>query len=703
MLTALADRVGSRPRRTLLAVLAFVVLAGAVGTSVFSVFDDSGGFVPADAESLRAVERIETAAGTEASPSVIVLQRGDGPVDRERVAALAAELEREPGVARVVSLASADDPRLVSRDGRSTYLAVTLDADADEGAITDRLLARYDERDDVLLGGGLIAQTQLGEQISEDLGTAETIAMPLLILLSFVFFRGGRAALLPLATAVPTVLGTFLVMRGIHEVKPLSIFAINLVIGLGIGLAIDYSLFLLTRYREELERHGPGREALRATLATAGRTVVFSAATVAVALATLVVFPLGFLQSMGIGGAVVALVAALASVIVTPALLALWGPKLAVRRSASDRAAASRWYRLAHAVMRRPGLIAGVTIVVMVALALPALRAAWTPVDASIVPPQLSARQVADTLARDFPREDATPVTVAVAAPASDRADVEAFAAGLRDLPGARQVSAPRPVGDETWQIDVSAVGRASGEGARSLVERIRSDGAPLSVLVGGEAAEFLDQQDAIASRLPLAVALLVVFTFLILWVMTGSVVLPVKALVMNVLTVGATLGVLTLVFQDGRFESLLGYTANGGIEPTDFLVTAATVFALSTDYGVFLLGRIKEAHDAGASNRESVAIGLAGTGRVVTAAAILLAVAIGAFVTSDVLFIKQIGIGTAFGVLVDAFIVRALLVPALMALLGPWNWWAPAPLKRLHATIRGAAARPAPSGGPGT
>jgi RND superfamily putative drug exporter len=410
------------------------------------------------------------------------------------------------------------------------------------------------------------------------------------------------------------------------------------------------------------------------------------------------VFPLGFLQSMGIGGATVALVAGAASLIVTPALIALWGPKLAVRRRAGDRAAENRWYRLAHAVMRRPGIVAGLTVLVMVALTLPALRAAWTPVDATAVPTQLSARQASDTLARDFPREDATPMTIAVDAPRGDAQAVTRYASELAQLPGVRDVSAPRALGEQTWQIGVTVRGGADGPAAQALVERIRSGQAPFGVLVGGEAAEFIDQQDAIASRLPIALLLLAGVTFLILWLMTGSLVLPIKALIMNVLTVGSTLGVLTLVFQDGRLEGLLDYTANGGIEPTDFLVTAALVFALSTDYGVFLLGRIKEARDAGADDREAVAAGLASTGRVVTAAAILLAVAIGAFVTSDVLFIKQIGIGTAFGVLVDAIVVRALLVPALMALLGPWNWWTPAPLRRLHRRVapRSEGAAPA-------
>jgi uncharacterized membrane protein YdfJ with MMPL/SSD domain len=343
---------------------------------------------------------------------------------------------------------------------------------------------------------------------------------------------------------------------------------------------------------------------------------------------------------------------------------------------------------VAKRVMARPGLVAVLTTAVMVALTLPALRAEWTPVDITSVPEGLSARTVGDTLERDFPREQTNPVLVTLGAGPGDRDAVEAFADEIAGAPGVERVAEPRSLDGSTWQIDVSARGEATGEPARDAVAALRDQDAALPVLVGGEAAEFIDQQDAIGSRLPLALGLLALLTFAVLWLMTGSVVLPFKALVMNVLTVGSTLGLLTLVFQDGRLEGLLGYTANGGIEPTDFVITATLVFALSTDYGVFLLGRIKEARDGGLPDREAVAVGLSQTGSVVTAAAILLAVAIGAFTTSSVLFIKQIGLGAALGVLIDAFVVRGLLVPALMALLGKWNWWSPRPLRWLHERI---------------
>jgi RND superfamily putative drug exporter len=691
MLSSIAGLTSAHPKRVLVIAAVFAVLAAAVGGPVFGLLDAEGGFTDERSDSARAEALVERTAGAGANPEVIALVETGVPV---KSAAAKAEINRvEAGlrsVPGVVSVASAADggpaaARLVSSDGRSTYLAATLDAEADRDATLAGLDERFAGSPNVTLGGSLLANEQLGEQISKDLGRAETLAFPLLILLSFVFFRGLRAALMPLVIGMVTIFTTFLLLRGINEFNELSIFCLNLVIGLGLGLAIDYTLFLLTRYREELERSGPGPKAIKDTLNTAGRTVAFSALTVALAMATLTVFPLNFLQSMGVGGAAVAAIAAVASLTIAPAFFALWNVKLKARER---RGAHDRWYRVANGVMRRPGMIAAVTAVVMIGLAIPSLRAIWTPVDVQSVPEGLSSRTVGDALADEFPGQDSSPVLLVSDAGADAAAEVGQLAERVASTEGIVSVAPPELIGSGVWRIEAVAEGDAAGEAARAAVEQIRDDPGPVPVLVGGEAASFIDQQQGIGSQMPLAVALLMILTFSVLWLMTGSVVLPVKAIVMNVLTVGSTLGLLTLVFQDGRLEGLLGYTSQGGIEPTDFLVTATLVFALSTDYGVFLLGRIKEAHDAGMEDREAVAVGLARTGGVVTAAAVLLAVAIGAFVTSEVLFIKQIGVGVALGVLIDALVVRALLVPSLMALLGPWNWWSPRPLRRLHARI---------------
>ena len=691
MLNFLANRTTAHPGRILLATAVLVVFAAAVGGPVFGLLQTEGAFTDANSDSARAVVQVEQATGLAASPEVVALLEPESPVrtaaGRAEVAALANELGAIPGVASVVSAADgrAAASRLVSADGNTTYLAATVAADADSDAVLKALDEQFGGREEVTLGGLLLANEQLGEQVSKDLTRAETLAFPLLILLSFIFFRGFRAALMPLVVGMTTILVTFLVLRGINAINELSIFSVNLVIGLGLGLAIDYTLFLLTRYREELERSGPGVQAVRDTMATAGRTVAFSAATVALALATLTFFPLNFLQSMGYGGAAVAVVAAFASLTIAPAFFALWNVKLKARER---RGAHDRWYRVANLVMKRPGTIAVITAVLMIALTIPSLRAIWTPIDIGSVPQGLSSRTVGDALAADFPGQDSSPVLLVAGGGPGEREQVEQLAGRVAGTEGIESVRPPEYLGSSTWRVEAIAEGEVAGEAALSAVETIRSAPGPLPVLVGGEAASFIDQQEGIGERIPLAIFLLAGLTFVVLWLMTGSVILPLKALVMNALTVGATLGLLTLIFQDGRLEGWLDYTSEGGIEPTDFLVTATLVFALSTDYGVFLLGRIKEAYDAGMDNREAVATGLARTGAVVTAAAVLLAVAIGAFVTSEVLFIKQIGVGVAIGVLIDALVVRALLVPSLMALLGSWNWWSPKVLRRLHARI---------------
>lgn len=669
------------PRRSLAAVLLFVAVAGVIGGPVAGALHSDGGFAPTDADSVQAVERIEAATGRQPSPGIVLV------VDAGAEAAVADELAAVAGIVSVV-------PGGPSVDGTSSLLLGTVEAGIDDEEVAHEVVTAFGDRDDVLVGGQAVAGLQLGEQVEQDLTRAELLALPVLALLSILIF-GGRGAVLPLAVGVTTVLGTFLALAGINQVYGLSVFALNLVIGLGLGLAIDYTLFLLSRYREELDRQGPTLGAVATTMATAGRTVAYSAATVAVALITLAVFPMGFLRSMGIAGATVAVVAALAALVVSPAIFGLWGARLQRRRRTTGE---GRWYRFSHTVMRRPGAIAAVTATAMLVLAAPALDAQWTPVDDSVVPTDLSARQVSDSLASSYAGDSGTPVTAAVLS--DDPSAVASFAEAASALPGVLAPAEPVDLGSGTWQVDLTVAGDAAGEQARDVVADLRDLAAETGTdaLVTGPAAEFVDQQQAILDGLPLAVGLLVLLTMLVLWLMTGSVVLPLKAVLMNVLTVGVALGAITFVYQGGRFTDLLGYTPNGGIEPSNFLVSAALVFALSTDYGVFLLGRIKEARESGLPEREAVATGLGRTGSIVTAAALLLAVAIGAFSTSEISFMQQIGIATAVGVLVDAFVVRSLLVPSLMGLMGKWNWWAPMWLRRVHDRVGlSEGARPAP------
>jgi uncharacterized membrane protein YdfJ with MMPL/SSD domain len=695
MLDSLARLMFRRRRRVLVGALLFVVLAGAVGGPVAGLLDSDDDFDPPSAEAVQAREAIADATGASATPDVIALVRLGAPADSAAAQAKLRDVARVaagPEVARVDAYEPGGPEELVSKNRRSSYVAVTLRDGADADAVIDRL----EGVPQVALGGPEVVNEQVGTQVQEDLARAELLAFPLLFLVSLLVFRGVVAALLPLAVGMTTVLTTFLFMRGANAIEPMSVFALNLIIGLGLGLAIDYSLFVLSRYREELEKGLGTADALAATLRTAGRTVVFSAATVAAALASLLVFEQRFLYSMGVGGILVTLVAATVSLTLLPALLAALGPRVNALSPTRWRAAMHReaarvesgfWYRLSRWVMRRPGAIAATTAVLLIALGLPFTQIQFTGVDARVVGTSHSGRVVDDALRTEFPPNRTSPVLVAARAPESASADVRAYAQRLGEIPGVLAVQEPVSA-DGLWRIGVVAPGARLDQSAKDAVEAVRAVDAPFPVQVGGSTAEFLDQQSALADRIPLALVILATTTLVILFLMTGSVVLPVKALIMNVLTLSAAFGILKLIFQDGRLEGLLGYTSQGALESSQPILLFAVAFGLSTDYGVFLLTRIKEARDGGLPNDEAVAVGLQRTGRIVTAAAILFCIAIGAFVTSELIFIKQLGLGTALAVLIDATIVRALLVPSLMKLLGEWNWWAPKPLARLHARI---------------
>jgi RND superfamily putative drug exporter len=696
---ALARFIDRRRRLVLAGAVVLVVVAGAFGGPVVGLLDSGDDFEDPAAEAVHAREAIEQATGRSASPDLVALVRLGAPIDSPRAQAKlrrVAEAMRDRDVAQVLAYREGGPPELVSRDRRSTYVVATFRADADEDETAERLEARLARIPGVTAGGAVLAQEQVGDQVQEDLARAEMLAFPILFLLSLVVFRSVVAALLPVAVGITTILTTFALLRLVNSVEPMSVFAINLITGAGLGLAIDYSLFMVTRFREELEKGGGRTSAVTATMRTAGRTVLFAAVTVAAAIAALIVFPLRFLYSMGIGGVLVALTAAAVSLTVLPALLAALGPRVnalslkrwqvAIQRDAAH-VRTGPWYRFSQAVMRRPGAIAAATAALLIVLGLPFLRIEFTGVDATVLPTDRSARVVEDALRTEFPPDRSSPIYVAARAPAGDRAAVDAYAQRLARLPGAASVSPPQAA-DGLWRIDVVTRAPELADSTKQLVRDIRAVPAPFDTLVGGGTAAFLDQQSSLADSLPIAIVLIAGTTLVILFVMTGSVVLPVKALVMNLLTLSAAFGLLVLIFQDGRFEGLLAYDSQGALESTQPILLFAVAFGLSTDYGVFLLTRIKEARDAGMPDREAVAMGLERTGRLVTYAALLFCVAIGAFATSQVVFIKELGLGTAFAVLLDAFVVRALLVPSLMVLLGRWNWWAPRPLARLHARL---------------
>lgn len=691
MFVALTRLATTRPRRVLGVTVLFFVLAGVIGGPVAGLLNaGSDSFADNGASSAQAIEQVRAASGQDAAPTIIALIGTDDRAAIERATQI---LNAEPAVAQVVG-GPGQGPQFTSTDGTQTFFAAIYRADADVDTTTEHLREQLEQVDGVQVGGSGPAFHEVNENVESDLVRAELIAFPLLFIVSLLVFRSAVAALLPLLVGGLTIVTSLLVLRGINELVDISIFALNLITGLGLGLAIDYSLFMVSRYREELERVGPGVEAIRRTVATAGRTVAFSAVTVAGAGLALLVFPLRFLYSMGVGVTIVALAAAAVSLIVLPALFAVLehrvnalAPKRWQRAQVAEARAEVRgfWYRLSQFVMRFPVGTAVAGTAVLLALGAPFIGVKFTGVDATVLPDGSAARTVDETLRAEFVGAESSPLVVAVTAPESAADRLTDYAERLGELPGAAQVTEPRYLGQQTWQLDVVPTAATLDEQTLDLVELVRDTDAPGPALVGGQSAQQVDQVSAIAANIPLALVVLSVLTLTTLFMLTGSVILPIKALIMNVLTICATFGILVLIFQDGRLEGLLGYSSQGALESTQPVFLFAVVFGLSTDYAVFLLTRIKEARDHGAGEREAVALGLQRTGRIVTAAAVLFAIALGSFATSEIIFIKELGIGTALAVLIDATIVRAMLVPSLMALLGRANWWAPGPLRRFH------------------
>jgi uncharacterized membrane protein YdfJ with MMPL/SSD domain len=696
MFDALARLANGKARRIGLFAILFFLVAAAVGGGVASRLDPYGADDPAT-ETVEARERLQD-AGLHVPAVMAVVE--NAPVTaastRARVEALERSVRRHPGVKAVTGYYDTHSPVFVSKDGRSTYFAVTLKTFDDKqwqetGAdIADQLSAKPG----VIVGGAAVAQEQVNKQVEKDLRMAEMLAFPLLFLLSFLFFRSLVASALPLMIGGLAIVGTFLILRIASEFGSISIFALNLTTALGLGLAIDYSLFIVSRYREEIAKDGPGLAAMRRVLATAGRTVFFSSLTVAAALASLLVFPQRFLYSMGLGGALVTLFAALISLTVLPAVLTLLGtrvnalaPRFLQRRAEADTRPDEHgfWYRLSRFVMRRPIPVATISAALLIAMGIPFFNIKFDTVDPTVLPTSASARQAYDAVSSEFPPYRETPIWVDVEGDGPEAAT--RFAAQVRHVPGVAEVNPPLRLKGDVTALQVVSSHPFVSEASQTTVKQIRDLRPPpgTTALVGGATADFIDLQSSLASHLPIVLGIIIVATLTILFLMTGSVILPIKSLLMNFLNLSAVFGLLVLIFQDGRFEGFLNYTSPGAIEQTMPILLFAVAFGLSTDYAVFLLSRIKEARDNGASDSECIAIGLERTGRIVTAAALLFAVAMGAFATSQIIFIKENGVGTALAVLIDASIIRALLVPSLMELLGKWNWWAPKPLRRLH------------------
>jgi putative drug exporter of the RND superfamily len=714
MLRALADTIDRHPWRMLVGALLIVAIAAPFGLGVRRHLKPRGFDVPGSANK-KARALIERASGIDPANSVLAVVRLPAPFatrgSQRAIDSVETKLRRDPAVVTVLDARTAHNPSMVGRDRHSTYLIAALrplDDRAQEDA-GKRLLAAFADDPQVTLGGNPVANHEISKTIEDDLRRAELLAVPLIVLLSFFLFRGFVASLLAPVAGGATVIVSFFLLRGLASVTSLSIYALNLVTGLSIGLSIDWSLLLLSRYREERAGTDGLHIALRRALVSAGRTIFYSALTVAAALATLIVFPLRFLRSMGYGGIVASTVAMLAALVLLPALLRVLGPRIDAltlprwrdpQRVAEPGRASRALGRLA---VRRPIPIAALVVALLIAIATPALRVHWTTVDAGSLPALTQAHR-ADALinrSHDFPPNGGTPFYIAVSAPRTAGAVVRALARRAQQLPGIRAVAPPVPLGSSGWRIDLVSAAPPYSATTQSTVRGLRALDSPYPLYVGGDAAAFREERSAIMSHLSIAVALLAVATLLILFLFSGSLAAPFLSLAMTALTLAAAFGALVLIFQDGRLEGLLDYTGQGALDLTIPLVLAALVFAIVTDYGVFLLSRIREARLGGAGDREAIQGSVARVSRIVVSAAVLFAVSIGVFGTSSIVLLKILGVGTAVAVLVDSLFVRSMLLPAALTLLGPRAWWAPKSLRRLHRRIglsEDSATRPAGS-----
>ncbi|WDZ87471.1 MMPL family transporter [Micromonospora cathayae] len=717
----------------LAAALVLVVLGSTWGAAVFGQLT-GGGFDDPASESSRAATRITEELGPQGADVIVLFSSDaatvDQPAFRDPVATTLARLRAHPEVRQVTSWYETQVPSLLATDRRSTYALVQLRA-ADEDAKT----AAYAELLPTLDTPGVRTETGgnvpflhvANEQTTRDITRAEILSMPVLLVLLILIFGGLVAATTPLLIGGLAILGAFIAVRLLNMVTDVSIFAINVITLIGLGMAIDYSLFIVSRFREELAAGRDVRAAIARTMATAGRTVLVSGLIIALAMSSLLIFPMAFLRSMALGGVAAVLIAMLAALTVLPALLVVLGPRINAlrvplpwrRRRANPAATGGpglatggpglatggpaatggpglasggptpaagggAWARIARSVMRRPVPYLLGVVAILVVLAVPSLRMEFGGFDERVLPAGSEPRVVADRIAADFPGGTVAPIDVLVSGAPVDR--VQPFADRVAAVDGVTGVTVAANQGTSTL-LSVTYTGEPTGDVAQDAVRAIRDLPAPdgAEVLVGGRPAADRDLLDALSAGLPWMALLMATATLIVLFLAFGSVLLPIKAVLMNLVSIGASFGVVVWIFQDGHFADALGFTATGFIEPSNPIFMLAVLFGLATDYEVFLLSRVREEWDRTGDNTASVAAGLQYTGRIITAAALLLIVVVAGFATGGMAYIKLVGIGMIVAIVVDATLVRALLVPASMRLLGRWNWWAPGPLGRVY------------------
>jgi RND superfamily putative drug exporter len=692
--------VGHR-KSVLITYIIAILIAGGIGSLSFSRLD-SGGYSDLNSESAKAANYITDTFKVQDPVAILVIDSGSRSVDDPEVIADAAALEKEvaatKGIKRTFSYWSAgNSPALKATDGKAAFLFIYADIENYDfdgyGAVGKIIADQFDgeyKSLEVYAGGGAVVTDAINSKIKTDLLLAEGIAIPLtFILLAFVF-GALVASAMPLVVGVGAILGSFFFTYLLTLTTDVSVFALNLITGLGLGLGIDYALLIVNRFREEMHNGKSVEESAIITVGTAGKTVFYSGLTVMVTLSALLLFPLNFLKSFGYAGVIVTLFAIFGALIPLPALLAILGKRVdkgVTRKGGLAPKEDGRWATTARFVMARPVPVVIASLSILIVMALPIANIAFAQVDSRVLPASNRAAVSSALIEDRFTSFEGSPIEVVLPDGAGREDSLNSFLAQAKLVEGITRVSALEYAGDD---IRVQVIPGTSSRSldAERLIKELRALEKPDGLLIGGAAADFTDSQGGIARTLPWALGWIGVAVFILIFVFTGSIILPIKAVLLNGLSLVATLGVVTWIFIEGNLKWLVGdFTVTGTLDTGSVILVAVVVFGLSMDYELFLLSRIREEHLNGKSNVESVAIGLQRSARIITAAALLLAVVFAAFITSGVTSIKMLGFGVAFAVLLDATLVRALLVPALMRLFGERNWWAPKSLRRFTLT----------------
>jgi RND superfamily putative drug exporter len=697
MFERLGHMIAHKKKVVLSLFLLATILAGGIGSQVFARFD-TGGYSDPNSDSAKVWDYLDETFKVKDPSVVLVVDAKDKSVDDPSVVAIATELESqvraESSAESVLSYwSSGGAPSLKSKKGSSAFIFVYLKSN--DFTEIDKLGGIYQEKYDgnykglnVYASGGAVFANAINGRIQDDLKLSEAVSIPLTFLLLLFVFGAMAASAMPLVVGITAILGTFFAMYLLTLITDVSIFALNLTTGLGLGLGIDYALLIVNRFREEMARGLDNETAIVNTLRSAGKTVFYSGLTVVLTLVSLTFFPQNFLKSMGYAGAAVVALAVIGALIPLPALLAILGTKInkgVVRRSGIVQKEDGRWAQIARFVMRRPVSVVAVSLAILAILIAPITNIKFSQIDSDVLPKSDRAYQASQFIANEFPGQESNPIEIVFPEGAQQSEQIATYMAALKQIPGVVRVGEIQIVGNAARLVAIHSMKPRTPEG-EELIHKIRELPAPEGTLVGGIAADYADTQGAISSTMPKVLGWIMITVLLLLFAFTGSLLLPIKAVILNFTSLAATMGVLTWIFIDGNFKELLGdFIVNGTLDTNTMVLVSIVAFGLSMDYEVFLLSRIKEEHDAGKSNIDAVALGLQKSARIITAAAFILAFVFAAFVLSGVTSIKMMGFGVAFAILLDATLIRAFLVPALMRLFGDWNWWAPRALKRFQ------------------